>query len=314
MKLYTRFPSEVPMRQSDSADWNDGAWCLEDRRRRLCDDQQGTALTEFVITLPVFILLFSAVVWMGQAYSKAVETDIRASFKMWNNATTVQHDRIPSGMMHTMHPTAAGVAGAASSGESAISGGGLSNIASEAYSGLVHAARAAHGTHGESAMYLLPVKNEVGTGEVHVQANEHITHHGDFANSVMNDGPFSSGEPSTSGSGSGLLDDFDVSIPSGIDQGKQGFVQAIGANARYGDATGEEIADFQIGNIGTMSFESEFDTLVAPYAPASNEDAIADEAMSALLNRIMALDSNQHCLMAEVPGIQSNDDFANCSP
>ncbi len=301
------------MRQTDSTEPNERACGGNVPLCRLRDDQRGTALTEFVITLPVFILLFSAVVWMGQAYSKAVETDIRASFKMWNNATTVQHDRIPGGMMHTLHPTAAGVAGAASSGGSALSGGGLDDIAGEAYSGLVHAARAAHGTHGESAMYLLPVKNEVGTGEVHVQANEHITHHGDFANSVMNDGPFSSGEPSTSGSGSGLLDDFGVSMPSGIDQAKQGFVQSIGANARYGDATGEEIADYEIGNIGTMTFESEFDTLVAPYAPASNEDAIADEAMSALLNRVMALDSNQHCLMAEVPGIQSNNDFANCS-
>jgi hypothetical protein len=272
------------------------------------------------MTLPIFLMIFAGVVWMGQAYSHMVENDVRATFKMWDGATSVQHHRVPGSYMYTLHPTSGGGVAAAGNADSIIQGGGLSGV-DDGFAAVSNGALAVHGTHGQSSIYLLPIQSQVGS-EVHPQASAHLkkngsTKHGEFANSVMNDGPFSSGSPSTSGSGAGKLSKFGISLPTNIDQGKQGFVQSIGANARYGDIFAEVSNDHDIGNIGTLTFQSKFDVMVAPYAPDGEQGftdgPVADEGISALLNRVMALDSNQHCFMAEVPGIQNHNRFANCN-
>jgi hypothetical protein len=288
--------------------------------RRLIDDERGVALTEFVVTLPIFIMLFAAVVWMGQAYQRMVESDVRATFDMWDSATNVQHHRVPS-RLAVLHPTTSAV-----TLRQRYVDEGLSLDASDAMYGAATLARAAKGTHGESSVYMVPVAGAVpgmSRSDIYEDAHEHIQSgkHGEFANSVMNDGPGSSGSPPdvSSSTGSGPLSRFSGSFPTDFDQGKHGFVQSLGANIRWGDAYGRNVENnVELGNWSVANVESGFDVMVAPYAPDAKGGGFADtpvaqELLSTTVLRGLSLVKNQHCYPAMLPGIQSSSDYQGCN-
>jgi hypothetical protein len=58
--------------------------------RRVDHDERGTALTEFTICLPVFVMLFIIITNLGQLQVEGVGVMIQANKEMWGNAIPVQ--------------------------------------------------------------------------------------------------------------------------------------------------------------------------------------------------------------------------------
>jgi hypothetical protein len=294
------------------------------RLRRWASEEDGAALTEFVVTLPVFILIFSAAAWIGDAYQKSVQTNIDASYDMWNRATTIQHVRVPTSIPNqgsgfagdltsTMHPTT-GNAGWLVRKQSK----GDTDLVSDVMQGTTNAAGAVHGTHGESAAHTLPFTGfmSANQSDVREQANENIQGgHADFAMTMVNDGPGSSNTSNSSQSGSSAFGDLMPSF-SGAEQAANGLAPSLGANVRWGGVYGyAENTDYQVGSVATMDFKAGFDVKAPPFAPDGTNDIgpAADELATVGISRGAALISGMHCYPAEVPGIQSNSDFANCN-
>lgn len=60
--------------------------------RRLHLDERGTTITEFVIVLPVFVLIFSATLALSRMQHTGIEVQISASSDMWEQAIAIQTD------------------------------------------------------------------------------------------------------------------------------------------------------------------------------------------------------------------------------
>lgn len=69
----------APMHDLNPTRWLQGA-------ATLWRDEQGTTLTEFVIILPVFLIIFSGMVRLSSFQHKTVEGQITATRKLWTNA------------------------------------------------------------------------------------------------------------------------------------------------------------------------------------------------------------------------------------
>lgn len=63
--------------------------------RRLHRDERGTTITEFVIVLPVFVLIFSATLALSKVQHVGIETQISASADMWDKAIAIQTSTDP---------------------------------------------------------------------------------------------------------------------------------------------------------------------------------------------------------------------------
>jgi hypothetical protein len=57
-------------------------------------DEDATAMTEFVICLPVFLILFVGIADLGKMLSVGTEVKVRANTEMWNDALPVSKDLI----------------------------------------------------------------------------------------------------------------------------------------------------------------------------------------------------------------------------
>lgn len=60
----------------------------------LRSDQRGSAMTEFTICLPAFLILFVGITELGQLEAAGVEVQLRANKDMWRNALPVQKDLV----------------------------------------------------------------------------------------------------------------------------------------------------------------------------------------------------------------------------
>lgn len=60
--------------------------------RALHLDEEGTTITEFVVVLPVFVLIFGATLALSRLQHTGIETQISASSQMWTTAIAVQTD------------------------------------------------------------------------------------------------------------------------------------------------------------------------------------------------------------------------------
>lgn len=93
---------------------------LRDHLRQLHRDRRGTSMTEFVLTLPIFVFIFVGLVELGQLSRAAVDASERAKLKTFRKFLDVQsggaddfQDLVgqasygPGGAAH-MHPTTGG--------------------------------------------------------------------------------------------------------------------------------------------------------------------------------------------------------------
>ncbi len=59
--------------------------------RRLHSDRSGTAMTEFAITLPVYVIFMVGIISMFEIHQGVIMSEQRAAAEMWDEALDVQH-------------------------------------------------------------------------------------------------------------------------------------------------------------------------------------------------------------------------------
>ena len=162
---------------------------LHDRiDRKTLRDENGSAMTEFVIGLPVFILLFLGILNMHSLGLGAVLVKGRAHAKMWHKAIDIQTAYMPE---WSMHPVLA--AGQAVAFHNATGGNAL-DYALDASSGLAAATGLSGGIMAESYTRVKPVDfvENIGVANEKVTWNINqddylIVNPDSISNSLMND-------------------------------------------------------------------------------------------------------------------------------
>lgn len=61
--------------------------------QRLLDDEQGTAMTEFVISLPIFLFFFSAIIGLGSVVHAAIDAHTDAAPAFWQEVYSAEDDK-----------------------------------------------------------------------------------------------------------------------------------------------------------------------------------------------------------------------------
>jgi hypothetical protein len=212
---------------------------------RLRTDERGTSMTEFVICLPVFILIFIGIVNLNKLQQESLAVKMRATNKMWSQAIPVQKSNQAARML----PVAQGIAAGAhigshfrypiADGIGIASAGGLTGF----------------GHFGESWGMTLPVDAMANIGvELAMQGNKVYGTSSDvyYTRDIVDDGIIKS-----SPSGSGPLGALNSLVSAA------GVRAAVGAGIRYGLATGEDKATVTFAG-QNFELSAGYDVLVAP--------------------------------------------------
>lgn len=198
---------------------------------RRAHDEDGSALTEFVIGLPVWITLFIGILNLAQLNQGGVIVKAQAHSDMWNEAIRIQTTWMPD---WSNHPVAA-------AGEAAVfhsqTGGSALDYALDG-SGLIAATGVSGGILSESYVRVKPADlvENIGPadGKVTWDLKEVMSTDDDVAYDLMNDGvewgAFSSGGDGNSG----VLGGLNSVISFG------GMRPAIAAGIRYGISGGQK--------------------------------------------------------------------------
>jgi hypothetical protein len=262
------------------------------RLRRLHRDEAGTSLTEFVIMLPVFLLIFNGVMILGEFTRKGTEAPIRAYKDTFANVLPFQQDQWFSGVH--MHPAS----GAFDAGISQLAGDSKVHNVSGAVAGVANIAEGAAYTRlgtgghmGESyaranIVTLMPgtklqgcdgigpdwptacesLNNSSGPGALSGSFSlspkngkltgdlKDLTGRSEYAYALFND---SISVSSFSGSGGGVLGMLNRFITG------SGIRPALAANIRYGTVSGYAGEPFSFAGI-TMDMSAHYNVLVPP--------------------------------------------------
>lgn len=212
---------------------------------RIHRDQKGAALTEFVICLPVFIIIFVGVVNLNKLQDKSVAIKVQATNQLWSNAIPVQKSNVSARML----PSVQGIKTAAHIGSHfrypisdtvGIAGG---------------AGLAATGHFGESYAMTIPVNAAANIFTKDMQLEMQggpVYNNMELTRDLVDDGTVKSLP-----NGSGALSYLNALITI------SGARPAIAAGIRYGLATGEAQ---ETVNVAGKSYElsTGYDVLVAP--------------------------------------------------
>lgn len=239
--------------------------------RRLHRDQKGTTMTEFVITLPIFITIFIGILKIGLVNAHSVNVDAKAYRRMFNKAIGVQKSRFS--LMHIQPTLAAAGAGAQLAMHPPHTQTGIQKIAVTADEALTYGMMGFKGTYGESWARVRPVDpifNMVGIeGRVVKKPDTTVIGGSKYTKDLFNE------SINFSMSGSGALAVLNA-VLSGT-----GTRPALAAGIRYGTVTGAA-SDSTNYLKWSVSYGANFDTLVAPYPMGTNTDELITTAIARL--------------------------------
>jgi len=213
---------------------------------RMHSDDRGTALTEFVITLPIFIMVFAAIGALSKIEKAGVGVKVNATTATWSKAIPVQKSTFS---IH-MQPTIAGAKAMVDIGSH------FSHPFADGLAIAKNAGLAAKGTAGESyaASKIVDVFTDLGSpveGNLTMDAGK-IVNNRPFPQDLVDDGTL---KPVPSGSGPlGFLN---------VVLGVTGVKPAIAAGIRYGIVMGQ--ASDSVSAAGkNFNLSAGYDVLVAP--------------------------------------------------
>lgn len=210
-------------------------------------DQRGTAITEFTITLPLFILTFLGITTIGKYWRTGIDTSIRANKSMWGNAIPVQKNLVD---WHQSPTISAFQGGAQTVGN--ISPYPVADIAlGGSYIGL-----GIDGTKGEAAVPTL-IGGISGLGFGVLFATEPFLN--DYAKDVFEDA-FPNPPPFT-GASALILWNAVLAVPP------TPFLvprHAIAAGSRYGQEQGQASQNYTVPWGGTYTTSADYRVMVAP--------------------------------------------------
>lgn len=237
------------------------SWRFFDWFRRFCEDQRGTAMTELIVTLPVFIVIFAGIANLYTIERESVRVKILASKDMWNNAM----DAAKTGLVPPPEqgvPALAGLEGLGTindyPSEQGDFFGQMNNL------GLI-----SDGTVGESD-YANMVLDFTGSGPSGTVPGENLS---DYPQDMLDDSRlnFITSAP-------GPLMVYLPIIPLSL----LGPNQTMAANTRYGMVVGEEQLDFSAAG-RDFTFVSAYDVGNSPVAKPAGEDVLIVPGFSRLM-------------------------------
>lgn len=215
-------------------------------------DESGTAMTEFVFFLPVWIVVFVGIINLGQIGITATKVEVTAQKNLWDKAL-----QVPEGFMggsHMSPRSAAPVTGAAYAGVAGAEGNPQSEI--DIAEGLaMGVGMEVQGHYGESCVRTVPLQPLMQDGiEPTCKATDVLgTDKTRYPHLLLND---TLAEQSFSGGWEGVL-------ASAV--GASGLVPAIAAGIRYGSVFAEESDTVSLlGGAGSITAAAHFDVIVAP--------------------------------------------------
>ena len=223
---------------------------MNDFKRIFIRGESGSAMTEFVMFLPVFVVTFAGLVNLGKFGYETTQTQILAQNQLWANVMSITHG-IADGGEH-MSSVAGGGAAAAHLAGLAGDGDNPQPLADLYEAGVMTGGLVVSGHWGESYTRVKPFSLTSLASDVDPKftASDVI---GDqpFPQSILNDGP---NRPTPSG-----VVDIITALLSG-----SGALPAMAAGIRYGEVFGEQNRTFSVGVIGNYTAEAHYDILVAP--------------------------------------------------
>lgn len=249
-------------------------------------DEEGTTMTEFIITVPMFIVAFVGVMQLGLFTEKSVKTWARAHANTFQLA--IPSSRIRMSPM-AQPSVAAGISATTMTLGKPINQPGLQRGITMGLDGATYAAMGWKGHWGESNMRTKPVDMMVDMRYLDngtTQDSSKVLGNSELAKNLVDEevGDFS-------GSGSGAL-----SAINGLLSGS-GLRPAMAAGMRYGAVGGFATDSLSVAG-RTMSFRASFTSLVPPYPHTGFVDA---QGLPTALTRITMEDTDQY---KEILGIK----------
>jgi len=213
-------------------------------------EENGTAVTEFVMFLPVFVVTFAGIVNLGKFGYETTRTQVLAQKQLWANVIPITHG-IADGGVH-MSSVIGGGAAAVELGTLAGNSNNPQQVADGLEAGVMSLGLAVNGHWGESYARVKPFKLIGFASDVDPTYDAtDIIGEQPFPNSLLNDGP---NRP---------MPDGIVGVITSILSGS-GAVPAMAAGIRYGEVFGEQERSFNVGNVGSYTAAAHYDVLVAP--------------------------------------------------
>ncbi len=257
---------------------------LRRQLHRLDDDERGTTITEFVLTLPIFIVIFIGIVEIGMMNAHSIVVESRAYRMMWTYAVPIT--KTPVVPIH-MAPASGGATALAEMGMIHTRTGLQEAFVTGAEIG-TYGLLTTNGTWGESRAraFIADPFFEFGAGlegRVVLNPSTSIIGDSDYVKDLYNE------SIDFSGSGGGALGALNA-ILSGA-----GIRPAIAAGARYGMAVGYWQDQKTVARI-TTDFRAHFTTLVAPYPMGGNTNELITTAVTRLT-------MESHGPYSDLPGI-----------
>lgn len=297
-----------------------------DRLRRFAHrfhrDRSGTSLTEFVIMLPIFLLIFQGIVKLGQFTRKGSEPPVEAYQKTFGKTVEKQKDSPLIPTSSHFHPSSGG-------------GGALNQTWSKsppynksgtvrtvtkgaetaAYGGLIaggHMDESAVRVTGTRAVADIKgcqgpttpaahkcVDLDIGTRDSYVKSNmEGVTGEAPYATDLLDDSPGNDMDQSNASGPLGRLNGFISST---------GVRPAIAAGVRYGTVTGRSQRNYSFMG-EDMDMRAYYSNLVPPATTGGPNGPLADALRATAVSRLTMQGKDYY---AELPGIASRQPLNN---
>lgn len=215
---------------------------------RLRVEEDGSSLTEFVMFLPIFIVVFAGIVNLGKLGYSTTQTQVMAQRDLWAKVIPVTHSISDAGD----HVTSAGGGGIAAAHLGGLAGDSNNpQQLADGYEAIVMLGLAAGGHWGES--YLRTAIAEPFADNLErTEDPDDILNERKFPTSILNDGV---ANVMPSGGVIGIV----LEYISG-----SGVVAALAAGIRYGEVFGEKSESYTLGRAGNFTSSAHYDVLVAP--------------------------------------------------
>lgn len=287
-----------------------------ERVRRLGRDEGGTTLTEFVIILPVFILIFAAMLRLSRIHHSSVEVQITATRQMWNEALQVERsDSVNSSFASSSEA----VNDALDKLDERDEPTPVDGLVTQRWNALEN-----QGHFGESWTMVSPLIS-AGYTSSDLDLDEYSKVHSPN-NARFDEDPSNQLDPTNTlndvvitkvarnlFNDAGSADDMPSAVVStDVPQFNQastgihsftGTRMANGAGVRYGIALGKEEQTLSlIGFASPLELKAGFDTLVAPHAHSTTDEQMRTVGMT----RLTMQDEN---LYQTLPGLQTEETF-----
>lgn len=253
-------------------------------------DEDGSAMTEFVISLPAFLVIFVAIFQFTMVQAAATEVHVRAAKRVWTAALPVQKTKM---MQDHMVPALS----ATKSGPIVNARGGFLSKATDGAAKVIGLPLTGH--FGES--YAMVIKYEtlgvarfgLPTGNRVKKSVREVVNTG-VAQRMASDGL---SKPSAS-SGLGALSSVIGSV---------GGRMALGAGIRYGLVEGKDEKTVTLPGGVSWTTNAMYDVMVSPYPHSSGTD-------HAQTVGIVRLTIEECQLYSTILGIESSNRYKNRCP